>query len=260
MREKFLLPLFTVIMAFMVPPAHAQTPETLTRSISVSGEAEIRVVPDQVLIALTAESRGPDLIETQKKNDAAVKNFVDHATQTLGVKKEHIQTDFTTLSPNYRSCNYDDELAGRCNPLQIVYYSVRKGVQIRLTDLSRYESLIAGALQSGITNIDSIQFVTTDLRKHRDAAREQAAKAAREKADAIAAVLGVKVGKPITINTQSYSAYFSHGHGGGARGFNQMAQNVVQEAAAPGGAEGESALSLGQINVTASVQVTFEIE
>lgn len=260
MREKFLLPLLIFMLALVTNPVHAQTPETLTRSISVSGEAEIRVVPDQVLIALTAESRGPDLMETQKKNDAAVKNFVDYAAQTLGVKKEHIQTDFTTLSPNYRSCNYDDELAGRCNPLQIVYYSVRKGIQIRLTDLGKYESLIAGALQAGITNIDSIQFVTTDLRKHRDAAREQAAKAAREKADAVAAVLGVKVGKPITINTQSYSAYFSHGYGGGARGHNQMTQNVMQEAAPTGGGEGESALALGQINVTASVQVTFEIE
>lgn len=259
MRHQLILPLLILFAALLAHPAHAQTPETLTRSISVSGEAEIRVVPDQVLIALTAESRGPDLIETQKKNDAAVKNFVDYATQTLGVKKEHIQTDFTTLSPNYRSCNYEDELAGRCNPLQIVYYSVRKGIQIRLTDLGKYESLIAGALQSGITNIDSIQFVTTDLRKHRDAAREQAAKAAREKADAVAAVLGVKVGKPITINTQSYSAYFSHGYGG-ARGHNQMTQNVMQEAAPPGGGEGESALALGQINVTASVQVTFEIE
>lgn len=258
--KRYGIPFLILMMSLWAADALAQEASALNRTISVSGEAEIRMVPDQVLIAFTAESRGPDLVETQKKNDAAVKALIDRATQTLGVKKEYIQTDFTTLTPNYRNCNYEDELAGRCNPLQIVYYSVRKGIQIRLADLSRYEDLVAAALQSGITNIDNIQFVTTELRKHRDAAREQAAKAAKEKADAIASVLGVKVGKPVTVNTQSYAAYFSRGYGGSARGFSQMAQNIIQEAAPPSGSEGESPLALGQISVTASVQVTFEIE
>lgn len=230
------------------------------RTINVSGEAEIRVVPDQVLISLTAESRGVDLKASQKQNDDTVKALVAYVTDTLGVKKEHIQTDYTTVAPSYRSCNYEDELSGRCNPLQIVYYSVRKGIQIRLTDLSRYEELVTQALQLGVTNIDNIQFITTELRKHRDSAREQAAKAAKEKAEAITAVLGVKLGKPVTVNTQNFSSFYWHGYGGGPRAYNQMTQNVIQEAAPPSGGEGGDALALGQINITASVQVTFEIE
>ncbi|MCB1681376.1 MAG: SIMPL domain-containing protein [Alphaproteobacteria bacterium] len=231
----------------------------VTRTISVNGEAEIRVVPDQVLISLTAESRGPDLIAAQKKNDDIVKALVAYVTQTLAVKKEHIQTDYTTVTPTYRNCRYEDEMSGQCNPLEIVYYSVRKGIQVRLTDLSRYEELITRALQLGVTNIDNIQFITTELRKYRDEAREKAAKAAKEKAEAVAAVLGVKVDKPASINVQNYSSYYWHGYGG-QRGMNQMTQNVIQEAPASSGGEGEGALALGQINITATVNVTFEIE
>ncbi len=251
-----------LLLVFFNIPAYAQGVPMNTigaRTINVSGEAEIRVVPDQVLISLTAESRGSDLSATQKKNDDTVKALVAYGTDTLGLKKEYIQTDYTTVTPAYRSCNYEDELSGRCNPLQIVYYSVRKGIQVRLTDLSRYEELVTQALQLGVTNVDNIQFITTELRKHRDSAREQAAKAAKEKAEAIAAVLGVKVGKPVTINTQNFSSYYWHGYGGG-RNLNQMTQNVIQEATPPSGGEGEGALSLGQINISASVQVTFEIE
>lgn len=252
---------FLLLVLFNVP-AYAQGVPLNTigaRTINVSGEAEIRVVPDQVLISLTAESRGLELTATQKKNDDAVKALVAYLTETLGLKREHIQTDYTTVSPTYRSCNYDDEMSGRCNPLDIVYYSVRKGIQIRLNDLSHYEELVTHALQLGVTHIDNIQFITTELRKHRDAAREQAAKAAKEKAEAIAAVLGVKVGKPVSVNTQNFSSFYWHGYGG-ARNFNQMTQNVIQEAAPPSGGEGGDALALGQININASVQVTFEIE
>ncbi|MBK6896496.1 MAG: SIMPL domain-containing protein [Alphaproteobacteria bacterium] len=261
--RSFLAVMTVLFLGFWTNPASAQGVPVNTigaRTINVSGEAEIRVVPDQVLISLTAESRGPDLSATQKKNDEAVKGLVSYVTETLGLKREHIQTDYTTVSPTYRSCNYEDEMSGRCNPLDIVYYSVRKGIQIRLNDLSRYEELVAKALQMGVTHIDNIQFITTELRKHRDSARVQAAKAAKEKAEAIAAVLGVKIGKPVSVNTQNFSSFYWHGYGGGPRAYNQMTQNVIQEAAPPAGGEGEGALALGQINITASVQVTFEIE
>ncbi|MCB1593005.1 MAG: SIMPL domain-containing protein [Alphaproteobacteria bacterium] len=257
-----ILTILALVFSLCAPPVSAQAAflnPVSGRSINVSGEAEIRVVPDQVLIALTAESRGPDLTATQKKNDDIVKALVSYTTETQGLKKEHIQTDFTTVTPTYRSCRYEDEMSGQCNPLEIVYYSVRKGIQVRLTDLSRYEDLITKSLQLGVTNIDNIQFVTTELRKHRDAAREKAALAAREKAQAIAAVLGVKIGKPIGISVQNYSSYYWHGYGG-QRGMNQMTQNVIQEAPTGGSGESEGALSLGQIKITATVNVTFEIE
>ena len=255
-----------LLSALLSAPAYAAdgsvSANAVNRTITVNGEAQVRVVPDQVQISMTAEDRGRDLMETKAKNDAAVKALVEYATKDLGIEARHVQTDFVSVEPQYRSCNYEDEMSGKCSPLDITYYTVRKGIQICLKDLTKYEGLVTKALQLGVTRIDNVQFVTTELRKHRDTAREMAAKAALEKATALATTLGMKVGKPITISAENYSSYYWHDSYGQRNGGNSYmaAQNAVQQApAAP--MEGDTGdLAIGQINVSATVNVTYELE
>ena len=248
------------LLVFIANPAFAAEPPWQQRTIAVTGDAEIKVVRDQVQLAMTAENRGRDLIDTKSKNDAAVKALVEYATKELGVEARHVQTDFVTVEPQYRNCHYDDELSGKCSPLEITYYTVRKGVQICLKDITKYEDLVTKALQLGVNRIDNIQFVTTELRKHRDKARDMAATASKEKAEAVAKTLGMKVAKPININTQNYSSYYWHGSYGGGRNSGQYtAQNAIQQAPS-GGSEGGGELALGQISVSAQVSVTYELE
>lgn len=249
---------------FSVSIASAQTAtptcnkNVVNRTISVSGEAEVRVTPDQVIISMAAENRGVSLLDVQKNNDQVVKDLVGYATEVLGVAPKYIQTDYTKVEPVYRQCGYKEELAGRCNPLEIIYYRVRKGIQIKLLDLTKYEGLINKALKFGVTNIDNIQFITTELRKHRDTARELAAKASQDKAQAIAKTLGAEVGKPITINATNSSSYYRSG--GSRRGHNSMMQNTIQNAPSPSSGGGDGALALGQINVSAQINVIYELK
>jgi len=258
MRYMIALAAMLSLHMLTAPAARADHDKPL-RSIAVSGEAEVRVVPDQALISMTAENRGRSLVEAKAANDKAVSTFIAYATEKLGVDKKHIQTDFVSIEPVYRQCNYDDEMQGRCDPLQISYYNVRKGIQVRLTDLSKYETLVTGALSQGVSHINDIQFQTSELRKHRDTARSMAAKAAQEKAAAIAGTLGMKIAKPINVSENVYSIFHgvnAYGMRGGAGRL--MMQNAVQ--AVPGGGEGAESFALGQINITANVQASFELE
>lgn len=257
MRYMIALAALLCLQMVTAPDVRADADKPL-RSIAVSGEAEVRVVPDQALISMTAENRGKSLIEAKAENDKAVSAFITYATGELGLEKKHIQTDFVNIEPVYRQCGYDDEMQGRCNPLEISYYSVRKGIQVRLSDLAKYETLVTGALSQGVSHIDNVQFLTTELRKHRDTARAMAAKAAQEKAAAIAGTLGMKIAKPINVSENVYSIF--HGSGAyGARGGNRMMQNAIQSAPG-GGSEGAESFALGQINITANVQASFELE
>jgi uncharacterized protein YggE len=93
-----------------------------------------------------------------------------------------------------------------------------------------------------------------------------AAKAAKEKADAMALALGVQVGKPINIAVNDWggSSSWSHGGwgysgGGGGGGGGQQGQNSVQDASIASGGTGAT-FAVGQISITASVTVTFLIE
>ena len=265
MRKGF----FTFLAALLVFSSTAQaqssavTPTTSKRTISVTGEAEIRVVPDQILISLTAETRSTDMLVAKNRNDQTVKNLVKYVTKTAGIEPRHVQTDYVNIEPIYKQCHYRDELSGKCSALDIFYYKVRKGIQIRLNDPLKYEELITRSLELGVTQIDNIQFITTELRKHRDKARELAAKASQEKAQAIAGTLGMKVGKPTSINTHNHS-YF-HWNGGSRRsrhhhGQNVMMQNTIQHAPSSSSGDTSGGLSLGQINISAKVNVVYEIE
>jgi uncharacterized protein YggE len=102
-----------------------------------------------------------------------------------------------------------------------------------------------------------IEFRTTELRKHRDAAREQATRAAKEKAVALAKELGVKVGKPQTIAEQTAGGFWNWS-GSAWQNANAMMQNSIQQAA--GGESADGNLAVGQISITATVSVTFRLE
>jgi uncharacterized protein len=253
-----------MVAAFSFNGAWAQAgsrADTQNRTISVSGEATVLVVPDQVQISMTAENRAADLMAAKEQNDQAVKALVEYATKTLGIEPRRVQTDFITVEPKYRQCNYDNEMSGKCDPLQITYYTVKKGVQISLKDVTQYEGLVTKAMSLGVNHIDNIGFTTTELRKHRDEAREMAAKASLEKAQALASALGMKVGKAITINTENYSSYYWHGSYDLQRGGNSMSQNVIQQAPEAQREEGDTGgLAMGQINVSATVNVTYQLE
>jgi hypothetical protein len=90
-----------------------------------------------------------------------------------------------------------------------------------------------------------------------------AIKAAKEKADALAGELDMKVEHPRTINENpvNYWGYSSGWYGWNRGGQNWAAQNMVQQAPGGGGegGEGGETMPLGQIAIHASVGVSFDM-
>jgi hypothetical protein len=216
------------------------------RTISVSGSAEIKVTPDRAVISLTIEDRGINLQETRKKNDQTVKAFTKHLNKDLKISQDHIQTDHISVYPEYQYCNYDNDR--NCDPLKVRYYTVVQNMQIQVNELSDYEPILNKAFEVGISQINQVQFVSSELRKYKDQAREKAAIAAKEKADAVAKTLGMTVKKPlnISLNVPDYNHY----------GYQSARRNVIQMES--GG--GDSGLAVGQMAISADVSVVFEIE
>jgi uncharacterized protein YggE len=118
-------------------------------------------------------------------------------------------------------------------------------------------------LDAGADRVDYVEFRTTQLRKYRDQARAMAIQAATEKADALCAELKIKRGKPLDINANesggAYSPYFgSYWYGRGGSLANNS-QAVVEDSNHPSDAT-TGTLSLGQISVSATVNVSFSID
>ncbi len=218
------------------------------RTVTVTGEAEVRVAPDEVVLTLGVETWDKDLTAAKRANDAVITRVLGLAEES-GIESRQVQTDYLNIEPRY-----DDYYDRR----QFLGYFVRKTVVVTLHDLSLFEEFLSQALEMGVTHVHGIEFRTTELRKYRDEARALAVRAAQEKAEALCAELGQQVGRPTQIMEQysrwwsPYSSWWGYGYGA------SMMQNVVVQAGE--GAAYEGTMAPGQITVTASVSVTFEMK
>ncbi|MCX7707259.1 MAG: SIMPL domain-containing protein [Anaerolineae bacterium] len=227
----------------VVPPARSDA-----RLITVTGEAEVNVVPDEVILTLGVETSNRQLRLAKNANDEIVKK-VFAAAQAQGVAAKDIQTDYISIEPRYRDSYEQRDFVG---------FFVRKTVVITLRDVAKFEDLLSDVLDAGANYVHGIQFRTTELRKYRDQARSLAIQAAREKAVAMAKELGQQVGQPAAIREEQDNWWSGYGAWWGAGYAGAMTQNVIQNA---GNAAvlTDGPFAPGQIRVTARVTVSFEL-
>jgi len=238
-----------ILVLLLCAGAPNQAAPAEPRIITVTGEAEVRVVPDEVVLTLGVETNDKDLKAATEANDRVVAKVLALASQ-YGIEPQHVQTDYIGIEPRYRDGYYEAR--------DFIGFFVHKTVVITLRDLSKFEGLLADVLSSGVNYVQGIQFRTTELRKNRDRARTLAIQAAQEKAVALAGQLGQKVGEPLTIQEEQNNWWSGYNAWWGSRWGGAMSQNVIQEAS--GAAQpAEGSLAPGQIAVSARVSVSFEL-
>lgn len=232
-----------------VSPAFSQQPPQ-PPLIHVSGSAEVKVAPDEIHLRLGVETRHESLEEAKKQNDERLSNAL-RFLRVSNIQNKNVQTDFISIEPTY------DSNVSRTKP---VAFAVRKSIEVKLTGTEGFEGLLTGLLTNGVNNVLGIEFRTSQLRTHRDTARAMAIRAAKEKATALASELGVTCGKVYNINANDWGGWLSSstGYWGGRYGGGTY-QNAVQNA--DGAAEtDDGTLSVGQISISATVNVSFLIE
>lgn len=236
------IPLTLVVSILLGRPTASAQVTTDTPRITVSGSAVIRVAPDEVNLTLGIETRDKTLAATQADNQRRTTAVIT-MLKNAGIAATDIRTDRVSVAPQYE----------RYDSLNIAHYAMRQTVAVKLKNLDQFSSLVASALEVGASHVDNIEFVTSEIRTHRDRARTKALKAAREKATAMAAELGVKPTKVLSITegSTSYSPWR-------VSPANLMA-NAVQIAES-GPSEPDGGLALGLISVSAEVSVSFAIE
>ena len=234
--------LVLVMMSLISSPVRAEE----DRVINVTGDAEVRVVPDEVVITLGVETDDMQIDVAKEKNDERVQKVLA-LTEEYGIEPKHVQTEYIDIEPRY---DYDDVFLG---------YFVRKTIVVTLKDISLFEGFLTDALKEGVNYVHGIEFRTTELRKYRDQARDLAIQAAKEKAEDLAGALDQTVGLPQTITENRNWWWSSYGSWWGSRRGGSMAQNVIQNVGEPA-ATGEGAFAPGQVVVQASITVSFKLE
>lgn len=226
--------ILTLALIFTTIMSQAQTNNMIpVPQVTVSGEGKVKVTPDEAVITVGVEYVGQDAAEVKKKNDETV----DQVLKTIkknGIPVSDFQSQRISLYKNY------DYQTKKNN------YVASQTIAIHLKDLSKYEGMMMDLINSGINQIQGVEFKSSKLKKYESEARIKAVLDAQMKAEDYVGALGQKKGKAILITDNSQSSFPQ-----------PMYRNVMVKSmeAAP-----NETLAIGEINVTANVTISFVLE
>lgn len=210
----------------------------------VTGEGSISVNPDLALINLGVETTERSVAEALSEASTAMDNMVK-SLQNSGLENRDIQTRFFNISPQY---DYQEvvELGRRANRRVLVGYTVSNSATIKIRNLDDVGGIIDNVVNAGgdSARIDGITYTVEDPQPFMAKLREAAVKDAYAKADQLAFLTGVSLGRLIFISelggTPMPQAF---GEGGG----------TLRAFAAPA-----TPISSGELELRLTVQAVFD--
>jgi uncharacterized protein YggE len=185
MQMKLLVLAAVLVTITGAAPAEERPPAKVVR---VFGTSDVKVVPDRAVIELGVEKQSTSARLAKQAEDAAARRLLA-TLRSNGIEDKDVQTTYLSLRPQF------DYRKG----MRISYFAAEQTMTVTVRDIAKLDVLVEALMGAGGNRIDSIQYETSDLRKYRDQARDLAVKAAREKAQALAAALGQGIGKAQSI-------------------------------------------------------------
>lgn len=233
----------SLLLAFFLllgTTAAAQTQDRPThiRTIEVLGEGEVKAVPNEVVINLGVETTDLSLEKAKQENDRRVQQII-RTLRDASIAEREIQSQQINIEPLH---DYRPE--GR----HFLGFMVRRNITATVKDVTRLDEVTSKTVSAGITSIFNYEYRTSDEKRLMQDALVKAVASAKEKAEALAKELGLKVVK-------AYSVIEDNGNGP----IYPMYRGRGGDAMATSPTEG-SAFALGEIIIRSGVRVIFEVQ
>ena len=232
-------------------------------TITISAEGKVDAVPDVARVDFSVIAQGKTPKGVQRQVSEKMNKIVDFIKEQ-GVDAKDIKTLNISVNPRYYySYDYpripcplmDEVYPSSSSPIScppkspvIIGYEASQTLDVKIRELDNAGDIIDGAVENGATQVGGINFSIDDPDELRAQAREQAFVKAREKAEALAKIAGMKIKRVITFSESDgyfppyYRTMDAMGMGGGV-------EKGIETSIEPGSQE-----------VTVTLSVTFEIK
>lgn len=165
------------------------------RSVSVSGQGAVQVLPDVATIQLSVVTRNSSVEEAAGEN-AAVMTDVQDALIALGLARESFSTS------NYRIFQETSYVNGKSIAGD---YRVSNMLTIVLREITKAGTVIDAAIAAGANELSSLSFSVSDTSEAVAEARLLAMQQAREAAEKLAEASGAKLGRVLSVSEENYN-------------------------------------------------------
>ena len=209
--------------------------------ITVSASGTVRLKPDKATVSFGVTTQEPTAELAQEKNAESVERVIAVLTDS-GVEEKSIRTTNYSMYPQY---DYSEGGERR-----VIGYAVYTTLSVEDQDAETLGKLISACVSAGINNIDSITFQCSGYDEAYRQALARAVDASREKASALAAAAGKKLGDVLTVTEgwQDTSARY------------EKTMDAAVFSAAGARADAGPSLQPGETEIRANVTVTFRMD
>lgn len=214
------------------------TEQPNARVITVSGEGKITTKPDLAMVSVSVVNQGGTVKAVTEEGNKKM-NQVVAAVKALGIADKDVATSSYRLTPEYR---YPENGAR-----QLTGYSLNQQLTVKIRDLAKVDQVLDGAIKAGANEVGDLSFDLDDASEVKSKARQEAFDKARAKAEEMARLAGVKLGRVVTFSesTDQMPTLYPN-----------FALDMVRSEAV----SSAPAVEPGSKEVNLSVSVTYEIE
>lgn len=223
----------------------ASTAPAPAPTITATGSATVSRAPDQAVLMLGVATVGKTSTEAQGRLNEALERVVK-SVKGLDLPDLKVQTQWLSLSPVYEQIDYREQQSKPREP-KIIGYNASNTIRVTVGDVSKVGTIIDGAIVAGANQVQGLSFELKDDRAAKDEALRSAAQDARGKAEAMAAVLGLRIVRIIEVQSGVIAGPRPLFRGRG------MAMASEAAAMAP------TVVEPGEVSITEQVTVTVEV-
>jgi uncharacterized protein YggE len=207
--------------------------------VSVSGQGEVKAMPDMAYVNLGVEARKPSLAEARAEVTAAVERVLA-LTRELKIDPKLVDASQLQVQPDYRWNEKDSKRV-------LLGYVVARQIQVELRDLDKLGTLLERSVSAGANQVGGARL---DSSRREELQREALAKAvddARKDAETLARAAGVKVGPVYSLSASSEAVPMYYA----------KAERAVM--AAPAGDAAAETYEVSEMKFTANVSAQWQL-
>ena len=200
-------------------------------SITVSGQGEVTATPDIFSVSATAREEGSNIDQLKSRVDDQVEAMLELADD-LDIPEAQTRATHFRVTPQWQ---YQPER-------KLIGHQVSRSVQFRVNGLDTYAELLGGLATLSIRDIQPTGSEVSNADALSETALKNAVDDARNRAEVLASAAGRDVGDAIKIESHSMNTP------------RPMMMSVRENVGAA------DSFRAGETDITAQVQITFELE
>ena len=208
--------------------------------IWVTGIGEVKAVPDVAVVSLGVQAQAPTVAEAQDQARRAMDSVIA-TLKANGVADEDIQTTGFSIWQRTRwDSNRQEE--------EVVGYQVSNNVQVKIRQVGEAGIILDEVVEAGgdLIRVQGIYFQIDDTSAYLNEAREKAVADAKAKAEQLANLSGVTLGRATYVSENTSTPVIYRGM--------DMAHPEAGDMPAP-----TTPIEPGETTITATVQIIYHI-